>query len=618
MTSSSVSGRVPVLSMGATLVRLLRYLHRVWRIVALTYLSLLLVLAANLAVPELIRRIIDDGISMADAGFIVRGGLGLVGLALGKALFTFLESYLSNVAAQDVAYDLRNALYDKIQSLSFSYHDHAQTGQLMTRATSDVDQVRDFLGYGVLQLLNSSLLLTGTAVILMLMNWRLAVLSLFSLVVVIGVLFRFSRRVRPLFRDIQEERGTLNALVQENLAGVRVVKAFAREEHEMQRFALQNERLRSKMLGLFRLYASNLPIFVIISAMGIVIVLWYGGTLVIRGDLTLGELVAFNTYLMMLMMPVRMVGFLVGMAARAAASAQRIFEILDADMEIRDRPGAVELPPVEGRVRFEHVSFSYYGGAEALHDVSFEVEPGQNVALLGATGSGKTTIINLIPRFYDVTSGRVTIDGYAVDEVTVKSLRRQIGIVLQDTALFSGTVRENIAYGCPEADESSIRAAVLAAGAEEFIDRLPEGYDTLVGERGVTLSGGQRQRIAIARALLLDPKILILDDSTSSVDVETEFLIQQALDRLMVGRTSFIIAQRLSTVQNADLILVLDRGRLVARGTHEELLESSPIYAELYHLQLGTVLEEDQLTPPEEGGAQPPWNVSTVLDERWL
>jgi ATP-binding cassette, subfamily B, multidrug efflux pump len=395
------------------------------------------------------------------------------------------------------------------------------------------------------------------------------------------------------------------------------VKAFAREDYEIERFSRQNRTFMDRMMDLFRLFATNLPVFMTVSAVGTLVVLWYGGTLVIQGSLTIGELIAFNAYLMMLMMPVRMLGFLVGMGARASASAQRILEILDTPVDIQDRADAAELPPIEGLVGFDQVSFRYHGGSDTLHDVSFQVQPGQVVALLGATGSGKSTIINLIPRFYDVSAGQVTIDGYDVRGVKVESLRRQVGIVLQNTALFSGTIRENIAYGCPEADEASLRAAAEAAEIAAFVESLPLKYETVVGERGATLSGGQRQRIAIARALLLNPKILIMDDSTSSVDVETEYQIQRALARLMAGRTSFVIAQRVSTVQNADLILVLDRGRIVARGTHDELLRDSPIYAELYQLQLGVDLADEE-AGVRERGAQPAWPTSSVLEGRWL
>jgi ATP-binding cassette subfamily B protein len=502
-----------------------------------------------------------------------------------------------------VAYDLRDALYAKIQSLSFSYHDRAQTGQLMTRATSDVELVRRFTGMGFLQMLNAVVMLFGSLAVLFSMNWRLTLLIL-AIVPVSLVLFGvFGRRVRPMFRRVQQNLAALNTVLQENLAGTRVVKAFAREPYEAERFRQANQTLLTENLAVFRMLALLIPTIFLVANLGTAGIVWYGGLQVIGGQMTVGELVAFNSYLLLVMMPVGMLGMIFSMIAQASASAERIFEILEAESEVVEAADARPLPSVEGRVAFEQVTFRYFSGGEpVLEDVSFVAEPGQMVALLGATGSGKSTIINLIPRFYDVTDGRVLVDGHDVREVTLESLRSQISIVLQETTLFAGTIRENIAFGRPDASQEEIEAAARVAAAHEFITGFADGYDTVVGERGVTLSGGQKQRIAIARALLMNPRILILDDSTSSVDFETELRIQQALDELMNpsarlrqaqssrsgqgGRTSFVIAQRISTVLDADQILVLDRGQIVARGTHEELLETSPVYAEIYHSQL--------------------------------
>jgi len=568
------------------LLRSLGYLRPNWRPTLGAYLSLLVVTTSSLVAPGLIRFAIDYGITGGRLALLLWIALGIVAVACIRAVFAFLQGYLSEVASQGVAFDLRNALYDKIQRLSFSYHDQAQTGQLMTRATSDVETVRFFAGMGALQFINTFVLILGTAAIMFVANWRLALLSMSVMPLLFLTAMRFSQTVRPIFTSIQQELANLNTILQENLVGARVVKAFAREPFERRRFAEQNQVLLGASLSAARAFAANFPIINTISGLGTLLILWYGGRQVVSGQLSLGELVAFNTYLLLLMMPIRMLGFLLGMATRAAASSQRVFEILDAPSEIVDAPTAVHLPPIAGRVAFEDVTFAYYGGEKVLDDVSFVAEPGQAVALLGATGSGKSTIINLIPRFYDVTRGRVTVDRYDVREVTLESLRRQTGIVLQESTLFSGTLRENIAFGLPDATLDDVIEAAKAAQAHDFIVSFLEGYDTLVGERGVTLSGGQKQRIAIARALLLDPRILILDDSTSSVDVETEYQIQQALRTLMKGRTSFVIAQRLSTVRHADLILVLDRGQIVARGTHEELIHESGIYAEIYDLQL--------------------------------
>jgi len=566
--------------------RAIGYLKKYKWVAAGAYLCLLTVTGIGLIAPTVIRWVIDLGIVAGDRQWIIAGAVSLVALAVLRGLFSFAQGYLGEVTSQGIAFDFRNALYDKIQRLSFSYHDQAQTGQLMTRATSDVEVVRTFIGMGLLNLVNTVVMVIGMAVILVMMDWQLGLLALLTVPIIVAVTMRFSGRIRPLFMKVQEEVGKLNTLLQENLVGVRVVKAFAREPHAVAQFRQQNEALLNRNLDVARAFSTNAPLFSLVGNLGTLIILWFGGLSVISGRLTLGELVAFNTYLLMLVMPIRMLGFIVGMMTRASASAQRIFEILDVPMAIHDRPGAIPLPPIRGEVTFDKVSFRYLQGENVLCGISFQAEPGQVIALLGETGSGKSTIINLIPRFYDVTEGSVRIDGYDVREVTVESLRRQIGIVLQETSLFSGTIRDNIAYGSPNATlEDVIRAAKIAR-AHDFIMEFPKGYDTDVAERGVTLSGGQKQRIAIARALLLNPRILILDDSTSNVDFETEFLIQEALAELMKGRTSFVIAQRISTIRNADLILVLDNGEIVARGQHKELLETSPIYAQIYQLQL--------------------------------
>jgi len=570
--------------------RVLGHLKKYWLVALGAYLSLLVVTAGNLVTPRLLQVVIDQGISGKNMSVILWMALGLVALALGRALFQFAQGYLSERASQGVAYDLRNALYAKIQGLSFSYHDRAQTGQLLTRATNDVELVRMFTGMGFLQFLNSVVMLVGSLVLLFAMNWRLALVAVVILPLVLGLFSVFGLKARPMFSRVQKKLSALNTILQENLAGVRVVKAFVREPFEAERFGKGNRELLDEFLKVGRLMAFLFPTLFLVFNLSTLAIYWYGGFQVIGGDLTVGQLVAFNTYLMMVMMPVGVLGMIATMISRAAASAERIFEILDAQSEVADAPDAQPLPPIEGWVAFEDVHFRYFGGSKdgvwVLDGVSFVAEPGQTVALLGATGSGKSTIINLIPRFYDVSEGRITVDGHDVCDVTIESLRSQIGIVLQEATLFTGTVRDNIAFGKPEATMEEIVAAAKAAEAHEFIMSFPDGYDTEVGERGVTLSGGQKQRIAIARALLLDPRILILDDSTSSVDFATEERIQQALDELMKGRTSFVIAQRISTVLNADQILVLAKGRVVARGTHEELMESSPIYAEIYYSQL--------------------------------
>ncbi|MDI7278118.1 MAG: ABC transporter transmembrane domain-containing protein, partial [Anaerolineae bacterium] len=452
-----------------SLVRLLGFLRPHWRVTVGAYVSLLIVTASNLVMPNLVRFAIDLGIGSGRPSVLLWIALGIVAVACVRAIFAFLQGYLSERAAQGVAFDLRNALYDKIQRLSFSYHDRTQTGQLMTRATSDVETVRFFCGMGVLQLTNTAVMFLGTAAILFVTDWRLSLLSLSVTPLLLVIVVRFSRRMQPVFTRIQEELGKLNTILQENLAGVRVVKAFAREPYERRRFGEQNRMLLEQNLRATRAFSTNFPTLNIISGLGTLLILWYGGRQVAAGQLTLGQLVAFNTYLLLLLMPIRMLGPLLGLATRAAASSKRVYEILDTPLEITDSPHARPLPQIEGRVAFEDVSFAYFGGQKVLDRVSFVAEPGQVVALLGATGSGKTTIINLIPRFYDVTEGRVTVDGHDVRDVTLESLRRQIGIVLQESTLFGGTIRENIAFGVPGADLDDVIAAARAAQAHDFI-----------------------------------------------------------------------------------------------------------------------------------------------------
>lgn len=570
-----------------SLLRAIRYLGTYWLIATGAIFSLLMVTAANLTSPQLLRWVIDQGIEMSDSAAIAWGTGGLVAVALLRGLFNFTQSYWSEKASQSVAFDVRNDLFDKIQSLSFSYHDRAQTGQLMTRATSDVELVRQFTGQGLFQLLNALIMLVGSAIILLLMNWQLALITLAAMPFMFLILGRFFSRIRPIFEQVQAKLGILNTILQENLAGVRVVKAFAREPYEATRFSEANLDYKSENIAAVKLAMFSFPLVFFISNLAIAAIVWVGGFQVMAGRLSVGILVAFTTYLAFLMMPILMIGFISSMMARAATSAKRIFEVLDAQNEVAEKPNAQPLPPISGHVIFEKVSFRYIGqDQDVLNGISFTVKPGQTIAILGATGSGKSTIINLLPRFYDVTAGAILVDAHDIRDVTLDSLRSQIGIVLQETTLFSGTIRDNIAYGQPDASEADIIRAAQAAQAQAFILEQPDGYQTHVGERGAGLSGGQKQRLAIARALLVNPKILILDDSTSAVDAETEYAIQQALDHLMAGRTSFVIAQRISTVRNADQILVLDRGKIAALGTHENLLQESELYADIVQSQL--------------------------------
>jgi len=571
---------------GRILLRCLSYLGPYWRLTAGAYLALLGGNALALAIPQFIRWIVDRGIGGQDVRLLGLSVLGLLGLTLLKGGLTFVQGQWTEVASQSVAYDLRNAIHRKLSDLSFSYHDRTETGQILSRAVQDVDRVRFVTGRAFLRLIDATILLLGTAAMMAQMNLPLALLALAAMPLLSYRAFQLGRVLRPLSLEIQQQLAVLTTRLEQNLRGARVVKAFAQEENEIARFDRENARWFDLSARSARLSAVNVPLLELIASASVVLIIWYGGLLVTQGRLTLGELVAFSTYLAQLVQPVRRLGMIIPALSIAAAAGERVFEILDAVSEVQETADAAPLPPVRGRVRFEHVSCAYFGRHRVLTDVTFEAVPGQVIALLGATGSGKSTIINLIPRFYDPTAGRITIDGYDIHRVTLNSLRDQIANVLQETTLFAASVRENIAFGRPDASEEEIIAAARAAQAHSFICEMPNGYDTRVGERGLTLSGGQRQRIAIARALLKDPRILILDDATSSVDTETEQLIQTALQRLMRGRTSFVIAQRLSTLRKADLIIILENGRIAARGTHAELLRTSGLYAEIYHYQL--------------------------------
>jgi ATP-binding cassette subfamily B protein len=569
--------------------RALGYLRRYRREAVGALLALLLVAAANLATPQLIRVAIDVGFTQAQPSVLAKAVAGLIALAFVRGLFTFLQGYLAERASQGVAYDLREALFAQIERLSFSYYDRAQTGQLVTRATNDVEQVRTFVGSGVIQLVASLVLLVGTALILGWLNLRLTIAALLTIAPIFWLLTSFVRRVGPLFAQVQQLLGGLNTILQEDLSGLRVIRAFGRESYELERYQRANTELLGRNVMTVRALSNNFPLVFFFANLGTLVVIGFGGALVMGGSLSIGELIAFNAYLAFLLQPILTIGFLAAAISRAGASATRIFDVLDAPSDIQDRPGARPLPSLDGEVIYDRVSFRYPGAdADVLCDVSFSVQPGQTVAILGTTGAGKSTLVNLLPRFYDVTRGSVRVDGYDVRDVTLDSLRCQISIVLQEALLFGGSVRDNIAYGKPDATQAEIEAAARAAQAHAFITELPRGYDTLVGERGIGLSGGQRQRLAIARALLVDPCLLILDDSTSAVDTQTEAAIREALERLIRARrrTVFVIAQRISTVRDADLILVLDDGGVAAQGRHAELLRDSELYNQILGSQL--------------------------------
>ncbi|MCB8923553.1 MAG: ABC transporter ATP-binding protein [Ardenticatenaceae bacterium] len=540
----------------------------------------------NLFVPQIIKNAIDNGLAAGKASALWAAGGLILGIALIRGLAGFTQRFYGEWLSHRVAYDVGNHFYDSVQHLPFAFHDRSHTGDMMSRATSDIQETRMFVGIGLMDLTAVILLVTGVVVAMLLESVSLSLLALLPIPILMYATIRFGATVRPMFKSIQEQMGTLSSVMQESMTGIRVVKAFAREPYELQKFDVENDEWFDRRFKLINVWANNWPFFTFLVAFSIFLLLWFGGPLALDGRITVGTLFALISYVLMLAAPVQRLGFLVNLAATASASAGRIFEIIDTPNEIEAHSGTITLQNTRGEVVFENVAFAYREDQPILHDISFYAEPGQRVALIGPTGSGKSTVTNLIPRFYDATHGRILIDGIDTRELDLHSLRRHIGIVLQDPFLFSQSVAQNIAYGRPDASMDDIIAAATAARAHDFISSFPEGYNTRVGERGVTLSGGQKQRIAIARALLTDPRILILDDSTSSVDTETEYLIQQALEALMAGRTTFIIAQRLLTLKNADYILVLDHGRIVERGKHDTLLANNGLYREIYDLQL--------------------------------
>jgi len=550
---------------------------------------LLCMTATDLAVPRLLQQLVDQGIARRDMLQVAQtAAIMIVASTLG-ALLTVGNTTLSVRVAHDYGKDLRSALYRKVQTFSFGDLDRLQTGQLMVRLMSDVTQVQQVIQMSMRILTRSPLLIIGSMLLMIGISPRLGAMMLLLLFLTLGLVFIFTTQSRPLFSKVQRKLDALNNILQENLAGVRVVKAFVRAAYENERFGRANAELTDQTIQVTQFMAVLIPTMMLVLNLGSVAVVWFGGQQVIAGQFTVGQIMAFVNYLSTIMFPVVMLGNVVALLSAAQASAQRILEVLDIVPEVQNRPGARTLAQCAGRVVFEDVCFSYNRDCSepVLQHVNLVAEPGQTVAILGATGSGKSSLIGLIPRFYDVSEGRVTIDGIDVRDITLESLRSHIGIVLQETVLFSGTIHDNIAYGRPDATDEEVIAVAKMAQAHDFILSLPQGYRTLVGERGATLSGGQKQRIAIARALLVRPRILILDDSTSSVDIKTEVQIQSGLEEFMRDCTIFIIAQRISSVLQADKIVVLDRGRIVAEGRHEELLASSPAYREIYDSQLG-------------------------------
>jgi ABC-type multidrug transport system fused ATPase/permease subunit len=537
---------------------------------------------ASIALVRVTQSIIDDAIRPHDHRklWILVGVIAALGAV--KALLMVGRRFISGRQALGVEFDLRNALYGHLLRLSFGFYDRHQTGQLMSRATVDLQGVRFFLGYGLIFFSQNLFTIAGATAIMLWTDWRLSLIALAITPVLIVLAYRYSRVSHPVLRDVQQKLADVATVAEENIVGVHVVKSFAQEEQEQQKFARRSEAVFERTIDANRQRSIYVPVLSFVPLLAQAAVLLVGGRMVVHNQLTVGEFVAFNLYVTMLIMPLRMLGMWIGQSQRATASGERIFQVLDEPEEIAERADAVELPPGEGRITFEGVSFGYDPERPVLADIDLDVAPGHNLAIIGHTGSGKTTLTALVPRFYDVTAGRVSVDGAGVRDVTLTSLRRAIAVISQDPFLFSTSVRENIAFGAPDATDEDVERAARLAQADEFVVELPQGYDTVIGERGITLSGGQRQRIAIARAIVTNPRILILDDATASVDATTEARIRLGLREAMEGRTTLIIAHRLSTISLADEVVVLDHGRIAARGTQGELAEASPVYREIY------------------------------------
>lgn len=586
--TSEVLPKPPKQSAFAIWKRLMRYLlkYKVWMMTALLGIVCTNILAVF--VPYILRDVVDIGIANRDSVYMLNAGLLVVGLGILRGISAFLGRFYGERLSHYISYDIRNQIYDKVQGQSFTYHDNAQVGTIITRAISDVNEIQRYFAFGLIDGLNVIFLLIGVVTIMLATSPILAIIAFIPLVPLALFSNRFVMRVHPRWKQVMTRMQVLSNHIQENALAAEVVRVFAREAHEIDRFNAENKNLFEEQLDFIRQWITYLPASAFLAAMSTALVLFFGGLLEARGmaNITVGLVVTFNAYVLLLSQPLRFVGFVILLTTQAVASSERAFEILDEEELIANKSDAKRVK-IKGRVRFENVSTHYQTSTHAiLKNINLEARPGEVVAIIGLTGSGKTSIVNLIPRFYDVTGGRVLIDGIDVRDFELHSLRSQIGLVMQQPLLFSATIEENIAYGSPHASHEQVVKAAISANAHGFITEFPQGYQTLVGERGLTLSGGQKQRIAIARALLIDPRILILDDATSSVDTQTEHLIQQALEHIMHGRTTFVIAQRMSTILKADQIIVLKEGEIIQRGTHESLLAEGDLYEEIYKLQL--------------------------------
>lgn len=566
-------------------IRLMKYIRPYTKQLAAAVACIVLAAGANLYMPWIIKDMIDKVLMERDMAMLNLIAGGIIVVFFFRGVFYYGQSYLVSFVGQRVVIDIREALFEKFQRMPLAYFDRHQTGEIMSYVTNDVQALQNALVDKLIEFVTEASILIGSIVLMFYLDWKLTLITLITVPLVGQAMKIFGRKLKKSGTVIQERLADINSLLQESIAAVRVVKSFVRERYEIERFRRQNELNFQAEMKNVQLSSLLTPTVEFLAAITVTIILWIGGYEVVQGEITAGSLVAFLTYAVNLANPVKRIGRIYGAVQRAMAAADRVFDVIDMEETIHDREGAVPLPEIEGRVAVKDVSFSYKEGAPALSHVSLEASPGQLIAFVGPSGAGKSTIANLIPRFYEVNEGVIEIDGHDVRDVTLDSLREQIGIVPQETMLFSSSVRENIRYGRLDATDEEIEEAARAANAEEFILQLPEGYETKIGERGLNLSGGQRQRIAIARAILKNPRILILDEATSALDTESEKIVQAALDKLMVGRTSFAIAHRLSTIFNADCIYVIDGGHIVEQGTHEELLAAGGLYSTLYNIQ---------------------------------